>query len=156
MQRPFTGGIRRISHRRCRARRRHRDAAAAIELALLLPLLVTIALGCVDFGRVFYMNIAVANATRAGAGVASFNPVSAGSWANWESAVHVAVIEELGQQTGFDPERLAIATPVVTSEGAGFSRVRVQVSYRFPTVVNWVLLPNEVELRHAVEMAVIR
>jgi Flp pilus assembly protein TadG len=133
-----------------------RRAAAAAELALLLPLLVTIALGCVDFGRIFYMNIAVANAARVGAGVASFSPVSAGSWTNWENAIRAAVTEELAQQTGFDPDRLTVATPVITTEGAGFSRVRVQVRYRFSMIINWVLLPNEVELGHAVEMAVIR
>jgi Flp pilus assembly protein TadG len=43
-----------------------RTGTATIELALLLPLLLLIALGAIDFGRVFYMSVEVANAARAG------------------------------------------------------------------------------------------
>jgi Flp pilus assembly protein TadG len=46
--------------------KRNRTGTATIELALLLPLLLLIALGAVDFGRVFYMGVEVANAARAG------------------------------------------------------------------------------------------
>src|SRR2546423_13511130 len=44
-----------------------RHAVAAVELAVLLPVLTTIVLGCVDFGRFAYNYIAVTNAARAGA-----------------------------------------------------------------------------------------
>ncbi|HEU4340263.1 MAG TPA: TadE/TadG family type IV pilus assembly protein [Candidatus Binatia bacterium] len=40
---------------------------ALIELTLLLPLLVLILLGTIDFGRVFFQSMALAQAARAGA-----------------------------------------------------------------------------------------
>ncbi len=43
-----------------------RNAQAATELALVLPLLLTIVLGCIDLGRFAYAATAVANAARAG------------------------------------------------------------------------------------------
>jgi len=45
---------------------RKRAGTATVELALLLPMLLVVALGAVDFGRVFYMSVGVANAARAG------------------------------------------------------------------------------------------
>jgi Flp pilus assembly protein TadG len=49
-----------------RSPRRRRGAAAA-ELAMILPLMLILVLGCVDFGRFAYSYIAVTNAARAGA-----------------------------------------------------------------------------------------
>ena len=53
--------------------RRHRRGAAAVEFAVILPLLVTIVLGCVDFGRFAYNYIALTNAARAGAAFGCMN-----------------------------------------------------------------------------------
>jgi Flp pilus assembly protein TadG len=44
---------------------RSRRGAAAVEFALILPLLVTLVLACVDFGQFAYNYIAVTNAARA-------------------------------------------------------------------------------------------
>jgi Flp pilus assembly protein TadG len=43
-----------------------RRGASATELAIILPLFITIVLSCVDFGRFAYTYIAVSNAARAG------------------------------------------------------------------------------------------
>src|SRR5437868_5776563 len=51
-----------------------RGGAAATELALVLPLLILLALGCVDFGRYAYYSIAVQNAARTAAEYAIMNP----------------------------------------------------------------------------------
>lgn len=40
---------------------------AAVELAVVFPVLVLLFIGAVDYGRLFYTSIAVANAARAGA-----------------------------------------------------------------------------------------
>lgn len=40
---------------------------AMVELAVVLPVLVLIAIGVMDYGRVFFTSVAVANAARAGA-----------------------------------------------------------------------------------------
>lgn len=49
-----------------RAWRRADDGAAAVELALFLPVLLLCLLGAVDFGRVVVAGIAVSNAVKAG------------------------------------------------------------------------------------------
>ena len=50
-----------------------RRGHAAVEFALILPLLVTIIFACIDLGRFAHTYIAVTNAARAGAGFGSSN-----------------------------------------------------------------------------------
>jgi len=47
---------------------------AVAELAILLPVLVLIVLGCLDLGRVFSVWLTLSNATREGARYAASNP----------------------------------------------------------------------------------
>lgn len=54
-----------------RSGRRWRDrGAAAVEMALILPLLMVVVAGIVDFGRYFLQEIQLTNAAREGARVA--------------------------------------------------------------------------------------
>jgi Flp pilus assembly protein TadG len=52
-----------------RLTRLHRSdhGGAMVELAVVLPVLILIAIGVMDYGRVFFTSIAVSNAARAGA-----------------------------------------------------------------------------------------
>ena len=134
-----------------------RRAAAAVELALILPLFVTIVLASVDFGRFAYMYLSTINASRAAAGLATSTPYSAGSLLNWQRAVRDAVVDEMSEQHGFDATRLTIGTPVVTTEpGTGFRRVAVTVTYRFDSIIDWPLLPGHFDLVQTVEMRQVR
>jgi len=45
-----------------------------VELSLLLPILLVVAMGAVDLGRVYFAYVAVVNAAREGAFYASLNP----------------------------------------------------------------------------------
>jgi len=47
---------------------------ALVELAILLPILLVILLGVIDFGRVFYAYVTITNASREGARYGSLNP----------------------------------------------------------------------------------
>ena len=139
-----------------RRRGHDRRGAAAVEFALVLPVLITIVLGCVDFGRFASTYIAVTNAARVGASFGSLNPVTSVTQADWEQRIHELVVAEMGDE--YDPERstdLQIS-PVITVEADGQKRVRVTVSYVFNTVVSWPLLPGNMTLSRAVEMRVIR
>ena len=49
-------------------------AQALVEFALLLPLLLVLIIGAMDFGRVFYFKIILTNAAREGANYLSRNP----------------------------------------------------------------------------------
>lgn len=55
-------------------RSRWQRGAAAVEMAILFPLLFLILAGIVDFGRFFFESIQVANAAREGARAAIVSP----------------------------------------------------------------------------------
>lgn len=141
---------------------RHRRGASAVELAVILPLLMTIVLGTVDFGRFAYNYIAVANAARAGASYAIMNNYSASSLAAWRTAVKEAARDEMKLQTGYSASNLTVSDPVVTKDPppSNLRRVRVTASYTFTTLVNWnwplLSIPNSISMTRQVEMRMIR
>jgi Flp pilus assembly protein TadG len=147
--------------RRCKNCRRR--GSITLEFAILLPVLLTLVVLCVDFGRFAHSFIAVTNAARAGAGYASLHPVTPATRPAWNAAVEQAVINELSGNGWFDeqPSDLAISTPEVIDEGNGLTRVRVEVTFQFRPFLNWPLLPNfnednPIQLRRAVVMRMIR
>jgi len=54
-----------------RSRKRRENGQAMLELVLVLPILLMLTLGVIEFGRAAYYDIAVADAARAGAQFAS-------------------------------------------------------------------------------------
>jgi len=56
--------------------RRSQSGSAAVELALVLPILLLLIIGVVDYGRAFYTSITVANAARAGAEYGAQGPAT--------------------------------------------------------------------------------
>lgn len=126
-----------------------------MEFAILLPVLLTLALLCVDFGRFAHCYIAVTNAARAGAGYGSVNPYTAATKPVWDARVRQAVVDELDENSWFQLDELVMPTPEAINEGNGFWRVPVDVTYPFETLINWPFLPgyNEpVMLRRVVVM----
>lgn len=135
---------------------RDRRAAAAVEFAIVFPLLVTIVLGCVDFGRFCYAHIAVTNAAREGAYYSSFHPPKSGDSGLAEWSEDIAAVAKVEMGGLLDEDKLEFPTVVVIDELGGLKRVRVEVRYRFETLVKWPLLPNTMILSRAVEMRVLR
>lgn len=132
-----------------------RRGAAAVELAIVLPILVTVLLGATDFGRFSYSAIAVANAARSGAASGSMNPFDSKTQAVWQTAVKQAAIDELSQSPAFDTSKLTV-TVTSTIESSGSRRVSVQATYPFKTIVNWSFLPSSFNLQQTVVMRGIR
>jgi len=123
-------------------------------MGLILPLLTAIVLGCIDFGRFAHSHIAVTNAARAGAGFASFHPVTATTQPVWEQRTREAVVAELGDT--FDATKIDMPSPVMATDSDGLKRVSVQVTYPFETLVDWPGIPSQMNLSRTVEMRVIR
>jgi Flp pilus assembly protein TadG len=93
---------------------------AAVELALVLPLVATVLLAVVQVGLLVRDDVLVVHAAREGARAAAVDPAAG------------AAAGAAARAGGLDPARLE----VVTSGRAGpGSRVRVEVRYRAPTVV---------------------
>jgi Flp pilus assembly protein TadG len=140
----------RLVRRRVAARR----AVAAAELAIVLPLLVVLIGGCIDFGRFSHTNITVTNAARAGAEFGSTHPCTAATLTLWEQQVRQAVADEMAGLDRFDPARLTVIVTRVT-EG-DHPRVEVDVSYPFHLVGEWPGLPEQLTLRRVVAMPTTR
>ena len=54
------------------------SAQALVELALLMPILLLLILGALDFGRMFYTKMVLTNAAREGANYLAYFPEDAG------------------------------------------------------------------------------
>src|SRR5437879_9370672 len=89
-------------------RQGERRGASAAELAVLLPVLMLIVLGCVDFGRFSYAYITVTSAARAGAGYGSIHPFTTATESKWEAGVREAATEDAGYLPGFDASKLTV------------------------------------------------
>lgn len=140
--------------RRAPGRAPNRAAVAAAELALVLPLLVLLVGGGIDFGRFSTVSLTVANAARAGAEFGGTHPTTPATLALWEQEVTRAVVDEMAALPGFDPARLTV---VVTRVADGDSpRVEVDVSYPFVTVGDWPGVPKQVVVRRVVAMPITR
>jgi Flp pilus assembly protein TadG len=113
-----------------RGRRRRRNAVAAVELALLLPLLVLLFVLAVDFARVYYFSLTVTNCARAAALYAGDPSVQNESpFASLEAAA-------LSDATNLSPQP-KVASKQGTDE-LGQPYVEVQVSYAFSTITGYL------------------
>lgn len=141
--------------RRRRVAASTRRGLAALEFAIVLPLLITILLGATDFGRFSHSRIAVVNAARCGAAYASINPYDSTNPAAWNAGVKNAVTDELSESPAFKPADLVVTTAVIADSG-GLTRLSVKVKYPFQMLINWPLLPSTLELQDTVVMRGIR
>ena len=120
-RRPVTGTYRTSGHRALPAWPGDaEDSQAAVEVALVLPLLVMVLLGLIQVGLVIRDQVLVTHAAREAARAAAVDPGP-------EAARHAA---ESGG--ALDPDRLSVES--AGREGPG-SRVQVTVRYRVPTRV---------------------
>src|SRR5438046_5718908 len=105
---------------RCRPARRRRGAAL-VELSLLLPLLIFLLLAGMDYSRVFYAAVVVANCARNGALYASDpNVADRSPYDTLQDAVQAYATDLAGQ------------LQVSTTQGldsAGYGRLEVTVVY---------------------------
>jgi Flp pilus assembly protein TadG len=141
--------------RKCSRRR----GSITLEFVVLLPVLVSLMLLTVDFGRFAHTYIAVSNAARAGASIGSFSAATPASKPLWDAAIQQAVTDEFATNTWFDAADLVVAAPLLIDEGNGLRRVQVDVTYPFQTLINWPFLPgysDPVDLRHVVVMRLVR
>jgi Flp pilus assembly protein TadG len=102
-----------IPLRKARAGGRRECGAVAVEFALVLPLLLTLVLGAIDWGWYFFLREVVTNAAREGARVGSVNQDG--------QAAAAAYLTNLGLTQG-------TATSQPGNVG-GISTVRVTVTY---------------------------
>ena len=113
---------------------------AAVEFALLLPILLLLLLAFVQVGVIARDSLVLTQASRAGAREAAVQ----GTWDAVDEAVRAAAV-------GLDPDRISV---VATWSGARGAPVRVDVAYEAPVaslLAGW-LLPASVSLRASATM----
>jgi Flp pilus assembly protein TadG len=107
-----------------RIRDRGERGAAAVEFALVLPVLLMIVLGTIDWGWYFFVSQVVTNAAREGARVGSltaYDPDDPGADA-------AAVLEAKATATAYLENANLKSTATVNAEPVG-NAIRVTVSY---------------------------
>jgi Flp pilus assembly protein TadG len=128
-----------------------RRGAAAIEMALTLPVLLLLAFGCVDLGRAASAKIVVCNAARAGAEYGSTRGMTTFNQATWEQAIRDEVETEMQGIPSFDDAKLSVS--IITADGDyDLDIVSVTVAYNFDTVTGWPGIPASISLNHTVSM----
>ena len=150
-----------------------RSGAAAAELAVFLPVLAFLILGCLDFGRFAYTYIALTNSARSGAFYGVMNPYKSSTEATWLTNIQ----SYARQQMNLSPDpNLTIDTSTLTKSTAGNGdtiysnsdiivtiekatgerRVSVTAHYTFKTLISYPGMPSSVSMQRQVVMRSIR
>jgi Flp pilus assembly protein TadG len=122
-----------------------RVGAAAVELAILVPLLCFLFVIAVDWGRVFYFDLTVENCARSGALYAGRDP---------KSAVDTAGIVAEAQK---DAPNLDVSKMTVTSNVDSLTAptvATVTVNYPFSTISNFPGVSSSLTLSRTVTVMV--
>ena len=82
-----------------RATRRGERGASLVEMAVVLPVLALLLIGAIDFGRVFYVSMALTNAARVGVQYGAQNQGTAVDLAGMRAAAIAAARPDVGTIT---------------------------------------------------------
>jgi hypothetical protein len=145
-------------------RKNHKQAAQSgqnlAELALILPVMVIILFGVLDLGRIFYAQIAVANAAREGVRYLTTHPADRiGGYIN-----SIDAAEMQATFSGLDSEGLSVIADCTFADDDGGceagrelsdpdNKAVVTVTYDFRPILGWVL-PEVLTLSESATMVV--
>jgi Flp pilus assembly protein TadG len=118
-----------------------RRGAAAVELAILAPLLLFLFVIGVDFARVFYFAVTVDNCARDGAVYGSADPTHALD----QSSINGVAMADA---PNLDPQLMTYSS--TTDSGTNPTYVQVTVTYQFDTITNYPGVPHTMTLTRTV------
>jgi Flp pilus assembly protein TadG len=119
------------------------------ELAVILPVLLLLVLGAVDFGRVYFAYVSVTNGARNGAQYAALSPEAAADPDGIREAA-IADTSDLLNTSETNPE----VTVATGTDSQGGLYADVTVSYTYSTIFPWPGLPNSIDLSRTVRARV--
>jgi len=127
-----------------------------IEFAVVLPILLLVAFGVLDLGRLFHAGITITNAARVGTRIAAMRPDKAGCDPG-SSCVSIFVIDATRDEAAnnsIDLSTALIVTECVdvnSIDGCNYGDTfRVTITYDFQLLLDGVIsLPNIVLIRSA-------
>jgi hypothetical protein len=123
--------------------------AGLVEFAMVIPLLLLLLMGAVDFGRAFYTYIVITNAAREGARYASHFPHLA-------DEIRDAVrLEAAGNGVALADDDISInPEPSAGPPAQSGDAIRVGVEFQFDTIMGGLIGIDNLTLRSATEMKV--
>lgn len=131
-----------------------RRAAALVELALLLPLLIFCFLMAIDFARVFYYWETIENCARNGAEYASLQPINDG-WQLNNTLVQNTQQAAIADGSSLNPPLTTSNVSVTNNADAdGHAAVQVTVTYTFTTIAHTWGIPGSITLTRTAQMRV--
>ena len=116
---------------------------------LILPVVIALALGTVDLGRVAHYENVLSNAARVGADYGATHRLYSFNRTQWESRIIACVQEEAAHLPQFDAARLQVVIETMT-QADGTLRVEVEAAYPFEMIVDWPGLPHDIDLHRRV------
>jgi Flp pilus assembly protein TadG len=125
-----------------------------VEFVLVLGLLLMIAAGALDLGRVFHSLIVITNSAREGARFLTLNPGDKG--AGFAGTKAAAVQEATGSMIILTGDDVSVTTCIDLDTKPGCdsgTEVRVAVQYQFNSIMGW-FLRDPITLTRSAEMMV--
>ena len=120
-----------------------------VEFGIMLPVLMVLVLGAIDFGRVYFAYISVTNGARNGADFASTGAGAAADLAG----IRAAVVTDTDDLLNTSPTNPGVAAVIGTdSQGRLYSDVTV--SYTFTTMFPWPGIPSSMNVERTVRARV--
>ncbi len=124
---------------------RDQRGQAMVELALVLPILLVLLMGAIEFGRIYHNHLIITNASREGARVAMLGRSDAD------------IVNRVNQAaTGLDPAGLQTTVTPASSQRTSGTMATVEVRYStslvFPLFENFV--PNPLPITSRTTMRV--
>jgi len=133
-----------ITMRKSRQAVKDSSGAAAVEFALVLPLLMLLLLGGLDWGYYFFVAQVTTNAAREGARVGSLEPTYDGL----SEADARATVRQYISGAGFDPDKTG-ASVTITFPGEA---INVAVSYPVGSLTGFLRIVVPAAARATSEM----
>jgi len=131
--------------------RRHARGAAALEFAVVLPLISAFAFGCIDLGRSVVTSSVVGRAARAGAEAGAMTKATNLSESSWRQNINDAITAELSNMFNFDSTK-AVTNITRNLDGDGLQVTTVEVKYTCDTVVNWLIGADDLLITRSITM----
>jgi Flp pilus assembly protein TadG len=123
---------------------RDEQGAAAVEFGLILPVVLLILFGTIEFGRAWNVRQTLTDAAREGARVAAVGNGLIAQTVLQDSVNKI--VRNSAQRAGLNPANLSI-TPTGVGGGSG-NPVSINVQYRYdPLFGRWVLSEDFLQIR---------
>ena len=128
---------------------RSRRGQSLVELALIAPVLIILALGVIDYGRVYFAFVSVTNGARNGAHFASNSPSAAADI----TSIRDAAMGDMNELLNTSPSNPNVTSATGTDSQGGLY-ADVTVTYTFSTIFPWPGLPSAFEVERTVRARV--